>query len=1033
MRKFSKANLIMTVKSFHIILLSLFTVLSKSLSAQTQNALYNFKHLTVQTGLPQNIVYHFLQDSRGYMWLGTRNGLTLYDGGHTINFLNDEQNEKSIGGNFITRLVEDPLHRVWAGTDAGVSRYNSNDNSFSNFSMLSANGKNENTFCVPLGFVNDYELWLLETKTKAIKTLDTRTQIIDSITETPAVDGVLWYDSLSHKRHFWTYLTEGTTHYVFKNKILVKKEAFFTGVNKKFNQPVFQVVHVLPQNDSVVWLSTTAGLAELNPRTGIYKLYKNRGTQTVNELRFTAIAPNGLLWAATGNNGLFTFNLKTKKFIDNYRNYRLDPFSIGSNNIVSLYFDRVGNIWCGSYGQGVSYTNVEKKYFQKDLSRNDLEKWEGNNNVRWVGYDNANNLWCIMNDAAGLWKLNTNNHAFEFHEPMLNGKKFTGRFYKLLFDGYRYAWGIGKEGLFQYDLITNCLRKMNYPAFSTDLFGSNWVQDIIRLNDQSFLFGTFAGLYRITSKNGNYTIQPFSALNKNSFTSFAALYQDETGTIYIKDLADRLYVLKNSKHQSGDPVILSVLFTPQVNQFYIDTANNSILLATNFGLYRLNRNDYTLKKVILKTAPPFRSISSLVKKDNKLWLSGEKGLFCFDEKKNTARTFTVEDGLPANEFNISAITFSADKCIAGTTNGLVSFSLNNPDDTIYSPIVQLTGIYINDAPTGFVSNPQEADKISLSHNQNTFAFDFAPIAFQNASGCSFEYKLEGYDEEWIKNGNARYTRYSKIPPGKYKFQLRVIDANGMISPHNKILEIEIAKAFWQTAFFKVVMLVIMFLAAWRLLKWYLNRKIRKHRLEFEKQQAVEQERTRIATDIHDDLGAGLSTLRFLSEKVKRNSFSEATKKDAEKIVINSNELVQKMNELIWAMNEKNDTLEDLLFYARSYAAEYGEENNLEMDICMPEKIPALMLTGELRRNIFLILKESLHNVVKHANAKKVIINFKTDKNLFVSIKDDGKGFEKTNSGGNGLKNMKKRMESIGGLFEITNTDGVMVKIIVPLK
>jgi signal transduction histidine kinase/ligand-binding sensor domain-containing protein len=1024
----------MTLKSVHIILIFICTVLYKDLSAQTQNPRYNFKHLTVQTGLAQNIVYHFLQDSRGYMWLGTRNGLTRYDGNQTINFLNNEENKKSIAGNFITRLVEDPQHDIWVGTNAGLSLYNKYDNSFTNFSVLKENGKNENTFCVPLGFVNDHELWLLETKTKSIKIFDTRTQIIDSVTETPAVDGVLWYDSLSDTRHFWTYLTAGTIHYAFKNKRLLKKETFFTGLSKKSDEPVLQVVHVLPQNDSVVWLSTTAGLIELNPRSGKHILYSNRETQTVNELRFAAIAPNGLLWIATGNNGLYTFNPKTKKFVDNYRNYRLDLLSINTNNIVSLYFDRVGNLWCGSYGQGVSYTNVEKNNFQKNLSRNELEKWEGNNNVQWIDYDNTGNLWCIMNNSGGLWKLNADMHILEYREPLLlNEVKFTGRFYKLLFDGNRHAWCVGKEGLFQYDLVTNRLRKMSYPAFSTDLFGSYWVQDIIRLTDQSFLFCTFAGLYRMTSKNGVYDIQPFSALNKKKFTSFATLFQDEAGSIYIKDLADQLYVLKIPKEQSSNPVILSIPFPPQINQFYNDTANRCILLATNFGLYSLNRDNYTLKKVNFKIPLPFLSVSSVIKIGNKLWLFGEKGLFSYDEKENTSGTFLAEDGLPANEFNIAAITFSSGKCIAGTTNGLVSFFPEKLQDKIYPPLVQLTNIYINDVLTGFVPNPQETNKISLSHSQNTFSFDFAPIAFQNASECNFEYKLEGYDQDWIRSGNARYTRYSKIPPGKYVFQLRVMDANGAVSPHNKTLEIEIAKAFWQTNLFKAVMAIIILLLGRLLLKWYLNRKIRKHKMEFEKQQAVEQERTRIATDIHDDLGAGLSTLRFLSEKVKRNSFSDATKKDAEKIVTNADDLVQKMNELIWAMNEKNDTLEDLLFYARSYAAEYGEENELEMEINIPETIPLLMVTGEMRRNIFLTLKESLHNVVKHANAKKVIINFTTDKNLFISIKDDGKGFEKTNSEGNGLKNMKKRMESIGGFFEITNTDGVMVKMIVPLK
>ncbi len=203
--------------------------------------------------------------------------------------------------------------------------------------------------------------------------------------------------------------------------------------------------------------------------------------------------------------------------------------------------------------------------------------------------------------------------------------------------------------------------------------------------------------------------------------------------------------------------------------------------------------------------------------------------------------------------------------------------------------------------------------------------------------------------------------------------------------------------------------------------------------ELQRKMELEKERNRIATDIHDDLGAGLSTIRFLSEKVRRNSFSDVTKKDAEKIVTNSNELVQKMNELIWAMNEKNDTLEDLLFYTRSYAAEYAEENNLQIEIMMPDKIAAIMVTGEIRRNVFLTIKECLHNVVKHAGAKNITIYFKTDNDLFISIQDDGKGFEINRSEGNGLKNMKKRIESIGGFFEIVHADGVMVKMNVPFK
>ena len=210
-------------------------------------------------------------------------------------------------------------------------------------------------------------------------------------------------------------------------------------------------------------------------------------------------------------------------------------------------------------------------------------------------------------------------------------------------------------------------------------------------------------------------------------------------------------------------------------------------------------------------------------------------------------------------------------------------------------------------------------------------------------------------------------------------------------------------------------------------------KILKEEEELQRKMAVEKERTRIAADMHDDLGAGLSTIRFLSEKVKRNSFSDVTKTDAEKIVTNANDLVQNMNELIWAMNEKNDSLEDLLFYTRSYAVEYCEENNLQCETDLPGTVPDYFLSGDIRRNVFLTIKECLHNIIKHASANKVTIHFSVDKNLVITIKDDGKGMTVDKEAtGNGLRNMQKRIESVSGTFAVQNFDGVIVKLSVPL-
>ncbi len=188
--------------------------------------------------------------------------------------------------------------------------------------------------------------------------------------------------------------------------------------------------------------------------------------------------------------------------------------------------------------------------------------------------------------------------------------------------------------------------------------------------------------------------------------------------------------------------------------------------------------------------------------------------------------------------------------------------------------------------------------------------------------------------------------------------------------------------------------------------------------------------------MHDDLGAGLSSIRFISEKVKRDSISNVTKNDIDKILVSSSELIDKMNEIVWAMNEKNDTLGDLLFYIRSYAMEYCEENGIQCGIKLPENIPDIFVSGEIRRNVFLTIKESLHNVVKHSEASRVEIDFQSISGLFAMIRDNGKGIGspeiRKGTGGNGLRNMRKRIESIGGSFKMYNRQGMVIEITVPL-
>jgi signal transduction histidine kinase/ligand-binding sensor domain-containing protein len=1001
--------------------------------AQNFNPHYNFKQLNVQNGLAQNIVYHFLQDSRGYLWMGTRNGITLFDGVRTITFQHEENNKKSIAGNFITRILEDSSHVVWIGNDAGIDRFNQADNSFSHYAIPTADGHLENSYCVLLGFTNKNDLWFIDPNSKTIKIFNTLNNKFRTVINTDAVDGTLHVDSASHKIQIWTYLSIGTTCFAFDKDSLIYRKSYFTG-NKNTALPALLIFHVLKENDTTVWLATAKGLIELNTETSHFATYNQLKSETVNENRYVARSPGGLLWVGTGNAGLYTFDPTTRKFVDHFRNETLDPYSVCSNNIVSIYFDRVGNIWCGSYGNGISYAHIENNFLSKHLSKTEMDRWKKENNISWLNADGNGNIWCMIQDVQGFWKLDSSLKLKEFRVPLLkNGKPFSAAVYEMLFDRSS-AWCTTDRGLFHYDILTNTIRQVAYPRLSTALFGSYWSKLITRLHDGSVLFSTFGGVYRISSQKGKESILPLPAFNHQPVKAFDMIFEDSSYQIYIQDTGDSLYILSSRGPLGNYEIIKTLAFHPEI--FHMQELGPVIYMATNAGLFLLNKTSLSIKKSAVNEQLPFTSISNLLVEKNKIWLFGEKGLYQYNMLDKTGRLFSVEDGLPSNEFKEYSFLYTASgNCIVGTTNGILSFNPAKSQDLVYPPRAQLTNMYVNDSATGFLANPQECTKVVLDHDQNTFSFDYSCISFQHTQASEFEYKLEGYDETWIRGGINHYTRYSRIAPGAYLFRIRTMDVMGKISPFVKTLAIEIRKAFWQTTIFRILMFLLLGIFIWSLVKGYLNIRIRKQQVEFEKLQAVEKERTRIATDMHDDLGAGLSRIKFLSETIgMKKQQQQPIEEDIGSISNYANEMISKMGEIVWALNEKNDSLSDLLSYTRAYATEYLISNGIACQVNAPPLFPSVFVSGEFRRNIYLTIKEVLHNIVKHASAEHVTITIQIARNLHIEIDDDGIGFDAMHvrKYSNGLNNMQKRMKDIAGNLEIIRRNGTRIILSVPL-
>jgi signal transduction histidine kinase/ligand-binding sensor domain-containing protein len=970
------------------------------------------------------------------MWIGTHNGLNLFDGNRIQNFLHNPQNSSSIAGTFITSILEDSTQQIWVGNENGMDRFNPSSFSFTHFGVDRDSGK-ENTYCVILGLIRADELWFLDTKTKTVRSLNPKTGVTSFIAGFNASHALLYKNANSQAIHTWSAYDKGTIHQVYKENKLVKEESFFNGKGKTGWQPELVIIHVLQQNDSTVWLAANKGLVKLNPLSGKYQIFDSWQGKTVRELRYSALGADGFLWTGSGPDGIYVFDTRTNQFINNFKNDEFDPLSVCSDNIVSLLIDKAGILWCGSYGSGLSYTHSRSNFFAAHISKKETASWRGNNHITLLGDDLQGNLWCTFQNLIGIGLLDGNFKIRQYRTPRFeNGAVYNQPIYKLLFETKDEAWMATNQGLFLYNVKTNIIRPIPYELLSKEVQGSIWIKDIIRLLDGSVLFSTYDGLYHMTTTTGNPEINPVLFLNPGTYNGFGKLAQDKQGLVYVKSLADFIYILRYIPRSNSLELIRSLDFMPEVNQFYNYDRDSLLYIASDDGLYWIRTNTLDLQKEKLNEQIPFINVSSFFRQENKLWLFGEKGLYCYDKMKNESQTYTLEDGLPSDEFSQAALVYeNAGRCVAGTSNGLVSFTPSEVQFLSNSPGIRITSFYINDKPDTLHTNPDDLKSIKLASRQNTFSFNFSPIAYFHPGECNFEYKLENYDENWIRSGATSYTRYSKTPPGKYLFRLRVLDNQGRASPNEKTLEIEIAKSFWQSNFFKLSMLAVILFAGWIFLKWYSNEKMKKQKREMEKLQAIEKERTRIATDMHDDLGAGLSRIRFLSEmiglkKQKQESFDD----DISKIREYSHEMIDKMGEIVWALNEKNDTLSDLLAYTRAYAVEYLMQNGIACTVQAPDHFPSTFVSGEFRRNIYLTVKEALHNIVKHAQASSVIIKMQVDRQLQVEIRDNGTGFDpgRVRSFSNGLSNMEARIKNINGKFGIEIGSGTTVKIQVPL-
>jgi signal transduction histidine kinase/ligand-binding sensor domain-containing protein len=304
-------------------------------------------------------------------------------------------------------------------------------------------------------------------------------------------------------------------------------------------------------------------------------------------------------------------------------------------------------------------------------------------------------------------------------------------------------------------------------------------------------------------------------------------------------------------------------------------------------------------------------------------------------------------------------------------------------------------------------------------------FEFTAFHFTAPENLHFRYQLAGFDDGWIDADTERHADYSRLTAGNYQFRVEACVGDGPWSETPVALALTVMPFFWQTWWFRLGVLLLFTASVIAVVRYISFRRMRRKLRAAEQQAAIERERGRIARDIHDDLGNRLTEIQLLTGLAQ----SDRTLPDnsiAGEISSAARQATDALDEIVWAINPGNDTLPHLIDYLGQFAVEFLQTAGIRCRVDLPEQPPAKSVSAEVRHNLFLVIKESLNNIVRHAGATEVsLLILVTDETISVIIEDNGRGFngEVKNNGADGLKNMRQRITEIGGQFQIKSKPG----------
>lgn len=977
-----------------------------------------FVNYTIKDGLCESFCNGITQDNRGFYWIATQGGINRFD-----------------GKNFKSYYPSEML---------GEKQFLDNSRVFFELSP--------NRLIVTLGNAQAFILDCISQDLKPVRSLKNRPAIdfirIDqNRLIVPSFDTVFILDNqlevlqtiappLKNKRIGLHLKMLSAT----KCLIASPKEYFlFDLITKRFEPfqaelPVdgilntgYGLLHVDTTHQWIYFLNYFKGLFQLDYSGKVLFSWGARPTDSKMPGLPAGMIPDknnpDKVWIF-GDQGICHMNIITRKTVL-YGNRPDVPFSLGSNQVTNLYQDRYQNLWVTT---ATGFSVLNKNATLIDYWNLPVSSGEPMMNMCRISKGEL----LVPKYFAGVFKINEKDKDFEvFHADKLTGSWFVFK------DGDQLIHGGKGVTLKQVDLASGRIAELTFlkdyfkeselvvfgfrHSSGDWWFSGNQGGGLVRINPKSKKAahfsrakGTFSGSY-FTHYSETPNGDIWFSSNKTQTLAHWIKAEDRFEELNFE------HILK-FQHQS----IILCITTDKKGNVWIGFDGGGLV-----------RYEVSTKKMLFfgkKEGIPSNFIYNLLFDNrDRLWVGTQKGLACLSTDLKKAQSFGVGNGFPVERFDQTSYFDKQTGMIwIASDNYLLRFY----PDKLLNVEKQHLQIFIDEF---WVSNKKQVlgsgTNYSFSPAQNTIQLNFSAINSSGKSRIEYSYWLEGASNYWVSLGTNSSVNFPSLLYGTYTFHLRArIQGTKNWIYLKEPLHFTIGTPWYRSWWFKLLVFVASAGLIFFVTRMYFLGKIEKQRAVLEKQRAVQNERDRIAYDMHDDLGSGLTRISYLSKEALRK---QENQQELERINAASLELVENMSELIWAMKMENDTLTDLLAYLRHYAMEYLESNRISVQIDLDEVETDSIISGEARRHIFLIFKEALHNIVKHAQTEKVEIKIDVNETLRIQIRDFGKGLngeENDKKFRNGMKTMKKRTEQLNGSMELSNAaPGLKLEFEFPLS